>query len=61
MTLVWKPSRKKIVVGPELLQWLMGWLESEHAGGVHEICGNPVTILSSLLMITRPDSLGRSC
>ena len=44
----------EIVVVPELLQWLMGWLESEHAG-VHEVCGNPVTLLSSLLMMTRPD------
>ena len=30
-------------------------------GILHEICGNPVSILSSLLLLTRPDSLGRSC
>ena len=29
--------------------------------GVHEICGNPVPILSSLLLMTPPDLLGRSC
>ena len=40
------------VVVPELLQWLMGWSESEHAGGVHEIFGNPVSIQSSLVIIT---------
>ena len=40
------------VVVLELLQLLMGWSESEHAGGVHEICGNPVSILSSLLLMT---------
>ena len=36
-------------------------LRSVHAGGVHEMCGNPETILSSLLMLTRLDWLGSSC
>ena len=36
-------------------------LESVHAGGVHEICENPDTILSELLMLTRLDLPGSSC
>ena len=36
-------------------------LEPVHAGGVHEICENPDSILSSLLMFTRLDLLGSSC
>ena len=35
--------------------------EPVHAGGVHEICKNPDTILSSLLMLTCLDLLGSSC
>ena len=35
----------------QLLECLTGHLESEHAGGVDEICGNPVPILSSLLIM----------
>ena len=45
---------------PRLLSCLY-YLESEDAGGVHEICGNPVSILSSFMLMTRPDLLGRSC
>ena len=36
-------------------------LEPVHAGGVHEICENPDTILSSLLMFARLDLQGSSC
>ena len=36
----------------QLLERLTSQLESAHAGGVHEIRGNPVTILSSPLMMT---------
>ena len=37
------------------------WLESVHAGGAHEIREHSDIILSSLLMMTRLDLLGRSC
>ena len=54
-------TSSKNVVEHQPQQGLMAWLESEHVGGVHEICVNPETILSSLLMMTRPDLVGRSC
>ena len=44
-----------------VISFFYGWSESEHAGGVHEICGNLVSVMSSLLLMTRPDLLGRSC
>ena len=41
------------VVVPVLFPWLMGWSESEHAGGVHEICG--ILSLSWVLSCWCPD------
>ena len=37
-----------------------GW-KSVHAGGVHGICVIPESFLRSLLMMTRPDMVGRCC
>ena len=38
---------------------LLAWWKFVHAGGVHEILVNPESFLSSPLMLTRPDLVGR--